>query len=264
MRLALTRPLIWMDTETTGTSPDIDRIVQIGVEKESPDGTLTQWETLVNPGGPIPPEATEIHGITDEMVGAAPTFKYLANKLFERFEGADVGGYNVRFDVRMFDAEFRRVGLLSPFKDSFIVDSNKIFHMRFRRRLEDAVREYLGEAAAAEFKTKAHSAWWDAHWSRRVFEAQLERHEDLPRTAEDIDQHLFWTPRDGAVDGEGKFIWRFGEACFNFGKFPGLSLRKCDRGYLEWMLKQSFNDDVKEIVRNALQNRYPIKPKVTE
>jgi DNA polymerase III epsilon subunit-like protein len=68
-------PTVVVDTETTGTRPGIDRVVQFAAVRFERGQVVDEFESLVNPGIPIPAEATEIHGITDDMVAGAPTIE---------------------------------------------------------------------------------------------------------------------------------------------------------------------------------------------
>ena len=81
MSLQLKRPLVFIDLETTGINLATDRIVEIAIVKVFPDGTKTIKQKIINPQMPIPKESSEIHGITDEKVKNAPTFKQVANEL---------------------------------------------------------------------------------------------------------------------------------------------------------------------------------------
>ncbi|HRD54425.1 MAG TPA: 3'-5' exonuclease, partial [Flavobacteriales bacterium] len=81
MKLALERPLAFFDLETTGTRIGKDRIVQIGIVKLAPGGKRTSWQQLVNPGMPIPAEATAVHGITDLDVAMAPKLEDVADEV---------------------------------------------------------------------------------------------------------------------------------------------------------------------------------------
>jgi len=259
----LDRPLVWTDTETTGSSYEWDRIVQIAVIKDYPDGSSAEFKSLVNPGEPIPPEITEIHHITDAMVKNAPTFAQLAKKLYDSFLGCDGAGYNFPFDRRMYKGEFARLKMDDPFKGCRIVDAHRIHIHYNRRRLIDAILHTLGKAAAQEFEAGAHDAMVDIAWTRRLFHAQTELYGDLPQTVEELDQKFFWTPDNANVTVCGKFIWRFGVAHFNFGQYARKSLKvvaEMNPGYLKWIVTQgSFNDDIKEIAQRALQGEFPIR-----
>ena len=79
--LALDRPIVFFDLETTGIDPENDRIVEISCLRVSPDGQREAKTRLINPERPIPPEATAIHKITDDDVRDAPPFRLVAKAL---------------------------------------------------------------------------------------------------------------------------------------------------------------------------------------
>ena len=109
--MKLDRDLIFFDLETTGISIAEDRIIDVAFIRQSPDGKEEVFSALVDPGKPIPPETTEIHHITDEMVRDQPTFKAIAPKLLDFIGNADFGGYNVaRFDLPLLQVEVQRAG----------------------------------------------------------------------------------------------------------------------------------------------------------
>ena len=100
LSLKLDRPLVVFDIESTGTSPRKDRIIELAAIKVSPAGSEERKCWLLNPGIPIPPETTAIHGITDEIVKDCPTFADKANEIFEFFRDCDLSGFNAdRFDI---------------------------------------------------------------------------------------------------------------------------------------------------------------------
>ena len=112
MRLQLTRPICFIDLETTGINVSTDKIVEIAIVKIMPDGTKQVKRKLVNPEMAIPKAASEIHGISDEMVKEAPTFKQIANEIKQFIELSDLAGYNSnRFDIPMLNEEFLRAGI---------------------------------------------------------------------------------------------------------------------------------------------------------
>src|SRR5882724_2247255 len=71
-------PIALIDVETTGTDAVADRIVEIGIVYGRAGEVYERRSWLVNPGGPIPQEARDIHGITDEMVADKPRFAEIA------------------------------------------------------------------------------------------------------------------------------------------------------------------------------------------
>ena len=111
MELNLKRPIIF-DLETTGIDIARDRIVEISMVKVMPDGEEIVRTRRINPGMPIPAEATAIHGITDEDVKDCPLFPQIAKSLAQFIEGCDFGGFNSnRFDLPMLVEEFMRAGV---------------------------------------------------------------------------------------------------------------------------------------------------------
>src|SRR5438270_14068809 len=76
--ITLDRPLAVLDLETTGVDPKLDRIIEVSVLKLLPGGGHDHRTRRVNPGVPIPPEATAVHGITDDDVADSPTFRAIA------------------------------------------------------------------------------------------------------------------------------------------------------------------------------------------
>lgn len=72
MALQLSRPIAFIDLETTGVNLSSDRIIEIAIVKVMTDGTRQVKRKLINPQIPIPPASSEIHGITDDMVKDAP------------------------------------------------------------------------------------------------------------------------------------------------------------------------------------------------
>ena len=256
--LTLTRPLVCVDLEATGLWPGVDRIVQIATAKVSPDGTVSTWASLVNPERPIPDETTAIHGITDTMAADAPTFLQLAPTLDSILDGSDLTGYNVeRFDRRLLAAEFRRAGVEDPTAGARVVDAYTIFLRQEPRSLDAALRFYGIEGGLAS--RQPHDASSDVEATVAVLVAQLQRYPDVPRTVEGLHDWLY--PRDPTrIDADGKIVWRNGVATIAFGAQAGTSLADLaatDRGFLQWVLRKDFSDEVKAIVRDALAGRFP-------
>ncbi|TXT34141.1 MAG: DNA polymerase III subunit epsilon [Chitinophagaceae bacterium] len=143
MKLQLTKPIAFIDLETTGVNISNDRIVEIAIVKIAPDGTKQVKRKLINPLMPIPAGSTEVHGITDEMVKDAPSFKQVANEIKQFIENCDMGGYNSnRFDVPMLIEEFLRSGIEFSVDGRKLVDVQKVFHMMEQRTLSAAYKFY--------------------------------------------------------------------------------------------------------------------------
>ena len=108
-------PLAFFDLETTGLDTATERIVEVGIVTYR-DGRLAErWGQLINPGIPIPPESTNTHHITDEMVKDEPLFHEVKWEVWSRLRDKIMVAYNGQsFDKPMLDAEFARHGLTAP------------------------------------------------------------------------------------------------------------------------------------------------------
>jgi DNA polymerase-3 subunit epsilon len=257
-QLNLDRPLAFFDLETTGIDPATDRIVEICVLRVETDGSEEIKTRRINPERPIPAAATAIHGIRDEDVRDAPTFKEIARGLHAFLEGADLAGYNVaRFDAPLLNREFADCGFDLRLADRRIVDAMTIYHRKERRDLSAACRFYLDRPHDG-----AHSAEADVRVTAGILDAQLERYSDLPATVGELEAWCRSGRTDG-VDPSGKFIWKGGEVVFSFGKHQGKALRHVagkSPDYLEWILQSDFPADTKAVVADALRGRYPSPP----
>lgn len=105
----LNRPIACIDVETTGTSPQHDRITEIGVVEIDPDGSVREWSTLLNPETRIPPFIEKLTGISNAMVADAPHFVEIADELQQRLAGRIFVAHNVRFDHAFIKNEFKRI-----------------------------------------------------------------------------------------------------------------------------------------------------------
>ena len=100
-----------VDVETTGTSVEADEIVSLAVLRLDADGReLERFASLVRPAGPIPAEATAVHGIDDAAVRGAPTFAELAPELRALLEEAVFVAHNADFDLPLVQHAFARAG----------------------------------------------------------------------------------------------------------------------------------------------------------
>ncbi|MBL7760653.1 MAG: 3'-5' exonuclease [Sediminibacterium sp.] len=256
MKLQLSRPLAFIDLETTGVNISNDRIVEIGIVKILPDGTKQVKRKLINPLMPIPAGASDVHGITDEMVKDAPSFKQVANEIKQFIDNCDIGGYNSnRFDVPMLIEEFLRAGIEFSVEGRKLVDVQKVFHMMEQRTLSAAYKFYCNKSLEG-----AHSAEVDATATWEVLEAQVERYPQIGATVESI---VKFTGEDEIVDFARRFVKEKGVEVFNFGKHKGkpvVQVLKEEPQYYDWMMKGDFPMDTKQKLTEILNRTLLRKP----
>jgi DNA polymerase-3 subunit epsilon len=248
MKLQLTRPIAFIDLETTGINITTDRIVELAIVKISPDGAKLVKRKLINPLMPIPASSSAIHGITDEMVKDAPSFKQVANEIKQFIEGADLGGYNSnRFDIPMLLEEFLRAGIEYTVDGKKLVDVQKIFHMMEQRTLSAAYKFYCSKTLEG-----AHGAEADATATWEVLEAQLECY---PQIGDSVESIVKFTGEDDIVDFARRFVKEKGVEVFNFGKHKGKPVSqvlKEEPQYYDWMMKGDFPINTKQKLTEML------------
>ena len=242
MKLNLSRPIIFFDLETTGTDIMRDRIVEISMIKVRPDGSDIQRTVRVNPGCPIPAEATAIHHITDADVADKPAFREIAPALAESFAGCDIAGFNSnRFDIPLLAEEFARAGIDFDFSAARFVDVQTIFHKREQRTLSAAYRFYCSKELE-----EAHSANADTRATYEVLMAQLDHYGDLPN---DIALLAEYSTQNRNVDLMGRLIYDdLHREVINFGKYKGqlaADVLRRDPGYFSWIQQGEFPSNTK-------------------
>jgi len=236
MNLQLTRPIAFIDLETTGINISIDRIVEIAIVKISPDGSRLVKRKIINPTIPIPQGAIDVHGITNEMVKDAPTFKQASNEIKQFIEGCDIGGYNSnRFDIPMLVEEFLRCELNIDIESRKLVDVQKVYHLMEQRTLSAAYKFYCQKDLEG-----AHGAEVDATATYEVLEAQIEKYSQIGNT---VDSIIKFTGEEQIVDFSRRFIMENGVEIFNFGKHKGKPVTRVlkeEPQYYDWMMKGDF------------------------
>jgi DNA polymerase-3 subunit epsilon len=250
MNLKLTRPICFFDLETTGTNTAKDRIVEIAIIKVFPDGTETVFTKRVNPEMPIPPATSAIHGIYDEDVKDAPTFKDISQEVYELVHDADLAGFNSnRFDVPLLAEELLRVGIDFDLKTNHLIDIQNIFHKMEPRNLVAAYKFYCNGDL-----TNAHSAEADTRATYEVFKAQMQRYDDLPKEIPALSKFASYF---NAADFMGRVVYNSkNEEVINFGKYKGQKVADVllkDKGYYSWIMGADFPRYTKKIFKNVYE-----------
>jgi len=258
MKLNLKKPLAFFDLETTGTDVAKDRIVEIAVVKMMPDGQVhtlpvkegSENRMLINPGVPIPLEASMVHGIHDADVSGKPQFHHIAKDLFVFLHDCDLGGFNSnKFDIPLLAEEFLRAGIDFSIEGRNLVDVQVIFHLMEPRSLKAAYKFYCGKNLEG-----AHEALADARATKDVFEAMMERYQGVEiedrngalyaPVVNDMEKIHALSERRKKADLAGHIVYNdANEIVFNFGKYRGdkvVDILQRDPGYYSWMQNADF------------------------
>jgi DNA polymerase-3 subunit epsilon len=186
-----------------------------------------------------------VHGITDDDVKDAPTFKQVAKDLARIFEGCDVAGFNSnRFDIPLLEEEFLRAGVDFDFSKRRFIDVQTIFHKMEQRTLIAAYKFYCGKDL-----TDAHSAEADTRATYEVLKAQLDRY---PNLENDVTFLSEFSTHNKNVDLAGRMIYNENKVeVFNFGKHKGKPVEevlKKEPSYYGWMMQGDFPLNTKKVL----------------
>ena len=246
MKLNLERPIVFFDLETTGVDVVKDRIVEICLLKILPDGGEDSKVMRINPTIHIPEEASSVHGIYDKDVAECPTFKDVAQDIWNFLNGCDLGGFNSNhFDIPMLVEEFLRAGINPNFNKIRCVDVQNIYHKLERRTLVAAYKFYCHKNLE-----DAHSALADTRATYEVLCAQLDHYpEDLQN---DLDFLADYSRRNDNVDFAGRIVYNDKHVeVFNFGKYKGIPVTdvlRRDPGYYSWIMQGDFALNTKQVL----------------
>lgn len=253
MDLILNRPLVFFDLETTGVNISNDRIVELSLVKQFPNGNIDSCTYRVNPEMHIPESASEVHHIYDSDVAQCPTFKQLAPEIISYIEGCDLAGYNSNhFDLPVLQEELLRAGIHNDLRaEHKFIDAFVIFQKHTPRTLTAAYKHYCGKELEG-----AHGANADTLATREVLLAQLRVHNDVPQTVDELEKY---TTLNRTADLAGRLVYDDnGEIIFNFGKYKGSVVKEVfdsDPSYYSWMMNGDFPAYTKQVISRIKNNR---------
>ena len=257
MEFNLEKDICFFDLETTGINISNDRIVEISILKVHPDGKEERYTKRVNPTIPIPPEVTAVHGISNEDVADAPTFKQIAKEVHQLIKNADLGGFNSnRFDIPLLAEEMLRAELDFDMKNRLAVDVQTIYHKMEQRTLSAAYKFYCDKNL-----DDAHSAEADTVATYEVLKAQLDKYDTLENSTKFLAE---FSSRRKFADFAGFITYNDkDEECFSFGKHKGkrvLDVLNQEPGYFGWLLNADFPLYTKKVLTGiklkALNNKF--------
>lgn len=260
MNLNLNKPIAFFDIEATGLNISKDRIVEITVLRIMPNKSKELKTWLLNPDYPISPEASEIHGYTNDSLLDKPTFKQKASEINDFFKGCDIGGYNaIKYDVPLLVEEFLRAGIDFEIKKRRLIDVQNIFMKMEQRTLSAAYKFYLNKSL-----DNAHSSEADTVATYEILEAQIDKYKDTEITdklgntikpvVNDMEKLHEFSMHNRNADLMGQIIYnKEDKEVFNFGKYKGKVVTEIftkDPGYYSWIMNADFPQYTKKLLTN--------------
>ena len=241
--LKLTKPICFFDLETTGVRASTDRIVEMAALKILPNGNKEMKTWRINPEFDIPEEATNVHGITNEMVKDSPTLEELGDEIVAFISGCDLGGYNSdKFDLPFLIEALTRAQIEFDFSGIRTVDVYKIFLKNEDRTLTSAYRFYCNKELE-----NAHAAAADIEATYEVLLGQIEKY----GVEGDIESINGLENKKNTLDLAGHIIINEeGVTTLSFGKHAGKELIEIvsDIGYYGWFMNSDFPTYTKKIL----------------
>lgn len=245
--------LLIFDIESTGMNTERDQIVELtvqsGLAEDSPGQT---WR--IKPDVPISPGAQAVHGIKDADLASCPRFKELAPEIRIYFEQSrSLVGYNVEFDLKLLQAEFRRIKQSEiDLSQKLIVDPLLLWRKCEPRRLEDACTRFVGKP-----HTNAHSSAADVAVTGLVLLGMLKTF-GLEKASWPAISEMSSPTNQRWIGPSHHIQWRNDIVVFGFGRHSGRPVSELaseeNGGYLKWILDKDFPEHVKIIAKRALQN----------
>lgn len=245
--MKLEKSIIYFDAETTGIETETARIIELACIKYNPDGTKEEKTILVNPGIPIPIEASNVHNITDEMVKDKPMFKQYAQAIRNWFKDCDLAGFNSNnYDVPLLSAEFERAGLEGIDWNLNLFDVLTLYRNLFPNTLSDVYKKLTGKELEG-----AHGAVADCIATKEIgdiiFPMLVEKSETLIETPKDVDEYLQGDKK--RYDLAGKMYTDIdGVVKWNFSKNKDRAVLG-DTGFINWFNQQGFPKESKNKIK---------------
>ncbi|MGO9833521.1 MAG: exonuclease domain-containing protein [Polyangiaceae bacterium] len=178
-------PIALLDVETTGRDASVDRIVEVGIAIARGGEIVERRNWLVNPGRPIPQEASDVHKITDDAVKDSPAFEAVAGEIVATLAGCVPAAYNAAFDRAFLGNELARCGLSTEGLPSALrKDVEWVDPLVWARELQQGEKSRALSEVAARLGIaleNAHRAIDDAEAALRVLLA-LGRDVRVPKT----------------------------------------------------------------------------------
>lgn len=243
--------LLFLDIEGTGLDTANDRIIELCLYPAGGEPRTRRF----NPGIPIPPESTAVHGITDEDVKNEPKFSQVAASVQEIVTGSVLVGYSLRrYDSLILDAELRRAGQAGLPRDEAgricipELDLYELWQRHEPRTLVGASARFAGVDLQ-----DAHSAGADTEVLPDVLNGIITAFGLGQLSTEDL--CALCVP-DGEVDRDGKFKRREdGVIVFNFGQSRGQNVLD-NPGLLRWIIGKDFSMETKNYAIRFLEDSY--------
>ncbi len=206
----LPKKIAFVDIETTGTSPNYDRVIEVGVLRVEDNILVDTYKTLVNPQSYLPEEIVRMTGITDRDLERAPTFRQIKKDLQAILADCIFTAHNARFDYGFLKNEFKRQGLTFQAKNLCTVKLSKhLFPALAHHNLDSLINEFHLECDNRHRAFDDAAVLWQFYqyaqkcFSTEVLDTTLDKLLKKPSTPPNLDPDML----DKLPEGPGVYIF---------------------------------------------------------
>lgn len=224
---------ICLDCETTGLDTNQDQIIEIAIVKFNFDGTIEEYDTLIDPLRDIPPESTKIHNITKEMVDGKPRIEQMLPAILKMIGKHIIVGHGIKFDIEMIAKACEKHGIQTDIRNNRFIDT-----LRMARLYGESPVNSL-QQLRKHFNVEpegAHRAMSDVIVNVNVFKQLSKSY----RTVEDI------------FDVLSRPIMM---KVMPLGKHKGRPMKELPLDYLLWAARKDFDQDLLFSLRSEIKRR---------
>ncbi len=224
---------VCLDCETTGLDPEKNRLIEAAAVRFTFDESIASYESLINPGVPIPADSEAIHHISDEMVAGQPRFSRILADLMEVIGDHIIVGHGIQFDIDFVANEAERAGIPCTIRSNPSLDT-----LRMARLYGESPTNSL-QALAKHFNVPSdvkHRALDDVLMNIEVFKK-------LSTKFQSIESLFDRLTRPIAMKN------------MPLGKHKGRPFRDIPVNYLRWAAQAKFDQDLLYSIRSELKRR---------
>jgi DNA polymerase-3 subunit epsilon len=224
---------VCIDCETTGLDPQKDQVIEVAVAKFSIDTVLEEFESLIDPGCPIPETSIAIHHITPDMVAGKPSITTVLPHILPIIGKQIIIGHGIAFDIELIAIAADKAGIPHTLRSNLSLDT-----LRMARLYGESPVNSL-ERLRSHFNIEpegAHRAMSDVLVNMEVFKRLSQRF----KTTEQI------------FDALSRPIQM---KIMPLGPHKGRPIKEVPIEYLRWAAHKDFDQDLLFTIRSELKRR---------
>lgn len=224
---------VCVDCETTGLDPKTDRVIEVALSTFNVNGLIASYETLIDPGCPIPAESSRIHHITDGMVVGQPQLHMVLPEILQLISSHIIVGHGINFDIELLALAAERYAIRHSLRTNVFLDTLRMARLYGRAPTNslEQLRQHFCIAPEG-----AHRAMSDVTVNIGVFLNLLKDYKNMA--------HL-----------QGLLEKPIQMAYMPLGKYKGRAIKDLPNEYLRWAAHQKFDRDLLYTLRSEIKRR---------